>query len=70
MTEREIWERGVALLREEYEALSPMLKRLIQIYASQIKACKGILHMTAEAAGAGVCAAIVAASAATAGRTT
>jgi hypothetical protein len=48
MTEREKWERGVAAVREEYAALSPLLKARLKKCAAAIKSCKQALQLIGE----------------------
>ena len=57
MTDREKWDRGVAALREEYAALSSLLRTQLKERIAAVKSCKKSLHSFAEAVGAGkICA--------------
>jgi hypothetical protein len=58
MTDREIWERGIAALREEYSTLSSPLQDHLKKLAAAVKSCKSTLHSIAEGVSAGaICAA-------------
>ena len=57
MTEREKWDKGVALVRKEYEALSPSLKTHLNKCAAAVKLCKQTLYQLGERVrGVGICA--------------
>jgi hypothetical protein len=57
MTDREKWDRGVAAVREEYAALSPLLRTRLKERSAAVKSRKKSLHSIVEAMGAGeICA--------------
>ena len=53
MTDREKWDRGVAAVRKEYAALSPLLRTRLKERSAAVKSCKKSLHSIAETMGAG-----------------
>lgn len=57
MTEREKWDRGVALVRKEYEVLAPSLKAHLNECAAAVKLCKQTLFQLGDRVrAAGICA--------------
>jgi hypothetical protein len=57
MKEKERWEWGVAVIRREYEGLSPLGRERADRLAAAIKACKEKIHLMVEEPGAAdVCA--------------